>query len=369
MILASSGGLLRRIVLAAAGVMLAASAVLAAAPASDLTLWYDSPAKPDSGMTEALPIGNGRMGGMIFGGTAAEKIVFNEDSLWTGDENPSGSYDPIDGSFDKTMGAYQKFGEILIRLPGHDKAEGYRRDLDLATAIAGVRYQVGQVSYLRECFCSQPDQVLIVRLTADKPGACTGSIELRDAHKGQTASQDGQLTISGALYNGMKYEAQLAVRNEGGSLKTADSRIEFDKCDSVTICLAAGTDYVMDYAKGYRGEPPHQRVSDQASKALAKDFADLRKGHVKDYQSLFNRVSLDLGTSPADRKALPTDRRKTQVAQGGDPEMEAAFFQYGRYLLISCSRPGGLPANLQGLWNESNAPPWPATTTPTSTSR
>jgi len=146
--------------------------------------------------------------------------------------------------------------------------------------------------------------------------------------------------------------------SRGGSLKVVDSRIEFSQCDGVTLLLAAGTDYAMDHAKGYRGEPPHEPVGGQLSKALAKDDTALKRDHIEDYQSLFNRVSLDLGVTPANRRALPTDQRKAQVAKGGDPEMEALFFQYGRYLLISCSRPGGLPANLQGLWNESNAPPW-----------
>ncbi|MBP7935897.1 MAG: glycoside hydrolase family 95 protein [Phycisphaerae bacterium] len=324
----------------------------------DLTLWYDIPAKPNSGMTEALPIGNGRMGGMVFGGTGLEKIVFNEDSLWTGDENPSGSYDPVEGSYDKTMGAYQKFGEVLIQLPGHEKASGYRRDLDISTAIAGVRYRVGEVNYSREYFCSRPDQALVVRLTADQPGACTGSIELHDAHKARTVGRDGRLIISGALCNGMKYEAQLSAAHRGGSLKAVDARIEFTRCDSVTLYVTTGTDYAMDYARGYRGDPPHESVNGQMSKALAKDDAALRQDHVRDYQALFNRVALDLGPSPDERKALPADQRKSRVAKGGDPEMEALFFQYGRYLLISCSRPGDLPANLQGLWNESNAPPW-----------
>ncbi|HOW71934.1 MAG TPA: glycoside hydrolase family 95 protein [Phycisphaerae bacterium] len=329
-----------------------------AAARRDLTLWYDVPANPNSGMTEALPIGNGRMGGMVFGGTALEKIVFNEDSLWTGDENPSGSYDPVDGSYDKTMGAYQKFGEVLIQLPGHEQASGYQRALDISTAIASVRYRVGEVNYSREYFCSRPDQALVVQLAADRAGACAGSIELHDAHKARTVARDGRLVISGTLCNGMKYEAQLAAAHKGGSLQAVDARIEFAGCDSVTLYLTAGTDYAMDYARGYRGDPPHERVNGQMTKALAKDDAALKHDHVRDYQALFNRVALDLGLSPDERKALPADQRKSRVAKGADPEMEALFFQYGRYLLISCSRPGDLPANLQGLWNESNAPPW-----------
>ncbi|HWX21770.1 MAG TPA: glycoside hydrolase family 95 protein [Candidatus Binatia bacterium] len=322
----------------------------AALAAADLTLWYEHPAKPEACMNEALPVGNGRIGGLVLGGLSTERVVLNEDSLWTGDENPSGNYE--------TMGAYQVLGDLVIHLPGHDAATGYHRELELADAVAAVSYQFEGVHYRREYFCSQPAQVLVVRLTADKLGAYTGSLELNDSHQGKLLAVKNRLTFSGALDNQLQYEAQLLALNEGGSLQESGGKLEFKGCNSLTLLLAAGTDYVMDYAKKYRGEPPHARVTRQLDAAAAKSCDALKAGHLKDYQLLFNRVSLDLGQTPTERAGQPTDKRKVEAAKGGDPGLEALLFQYGRYLLISCSRPGSLPANLQGLWNDSNNPPW-----------
>ncbi|MDF2441159.1 MAG: alpha-L-fucosidase 2, partial [Abditibacteriota bacterium] len=314
-----------------------------------LQLWYEQPAK--SAMNEALAIGNGRIGGLVFGGTANERVVLNENSLWTGDENPSGDYD--------SMGAYQVLGNLHLALPGHETVTGYRRDLDISESIARVRYQAAGANFVREYFCSNPDGVLVVRLTADRPGRYSGHMALTDGHQAPVIAQSNRLVAAGALENGMKYETQLAVRHEGGTLRVEGDRIAFNNCNSLTFLLAAGTDYVMDSARQWRGEAPQQRVARQIEAASAKSDGALKAAHVKDYQSLFNRVKLDLGHSPAERLALPTDRRKVRHAEeGGDPALEELMFQYGRYLLISCSRPGGLPANLQGLWNESNNPPW-----------
>ena len=196
-----------------------------------LTLWYGQPAK--KWMTDALPIGNGRLGGMVFGGVPTERIQFNEDSLWTGDENPSGNY--------KTMGAYQAFGDILINLPSHTQPTNYRRELDISQAIATVRYRCNGVDYLREAFSSYPDQVLVIRLTADKPASHTGTIELRDAHKAKITAKGNRLTSSGALPNKLQYEAQVLVLNKGGTVEAQDGKLAFTDCDSLTILLAAGT--------------------------------------------------------------------------------------------------------------------------------
>jgi alpha-L-fucosidase 2 len=311
------------------------------ATAEEQTLWYSQPAK--AWMTEALPIGNGVMGGMIFGGTTRERLQFNEDSLWTGDENPSGNND--------TMGVYQAFGDVFINLPAHDKTAVYRRELNIGQAVARVSYQNGDVNYLREYFCSNPDRVLVARLTADKPGAYAGSIELTDMHKAAITSEGNRLTASGSLRNGLRYESQVLVLNEGGTLKADANKIEFNDCNALTILLVAGTDYAADYSKKYRGEDPHSRLTKQIQTATTKTYADLKSAHVKDYQRLFNRVELNLGQSSPAQQAIPTDQRLKAYKGGGqDMGLEQLFFQYARYLLISCSRPGGLPANLQGLW-------------------
>jgi alpha-L-fucosidase 2 len=354
---------------AAALVLLGAGA---ASFAGDLVLWYQQPVgsainealsaakgAPDLGLAggtaspfinEALPIGNGRLGGLIAGGTARERIVLNEDSLWTGDENPGGN--------DNRMGAYQCLGDVFINLPGHENPANYRRDLGLGDALAHLSYQSGGVNYRREYFCSHPDGVLVVRLTADQPGRYTGSIELQDAHGVQTVAGKNHLAFAGALNNGLKYEAQLIALPEGGTLQTNGATLEFKNCNGLTLIVAAGTDYAMNYAAKYRGEDPHPRVTKQVEKAAAKKYDDLKAAHEKDFHSLFDRVALDLGKSSSGQLELPTDVRKAMAVGTTDPGLEELLFQYGRYLLISCSQPGGLPANLQGLWNDSNNPPW-----------
>ncbi len=318
-------------------------------PKGAMTLWYRQPAR--DWMKEALPIGNGRLGAMVFGEVARERVQFNEDSLWTGDGNPSGNY--------KTMGGYQAFGDLYINLTAGQDVTEYRRDLDLDEAVARVRYTSGGVAYRREYFASHPAQVVVIRLTADKPGAQAGSVELADAHKGATAAEGNRLAFSGALANGMKYEAQALAIPDGGSLKASDGKLEFAGCNALTILLAAGTGYVADHSRQWRGEPPHDRLSRQLQAAAAKPYDALKAAHVKDHQALFRRVQSDLGPTPPDRLALPTDQRLNAYgAKGGDPGLEGLFFQFGRYLLIACSRPGTLPANLQGLWNHKNNAPW-----------
>jgi alpha-L-fucosidase 2 len=322
-----------------------------ASPApADLTLWYDHPANNNQPMNESLPIGNGRMGCLIFGAPLRERISINEDTLWTGGTNPSGN--------DNTLGAYQVFGNLYVNLPGHTNATAYRRDLDLAAAQAHVAYEAGGVQFHREFFCSHPAAVLVARFSADQPRACTGSIELADSHGAATVAAGNRLLVSGKLNNGLKYEWQALVLHEGGSLQTNGGALEFKDCDSLTILVAAGTDYAMDYAKNYRGEDPHSRLTAALEAASRQSYAALKTAHEKDFQTLFNRVTADFGQSTPAQRALPTDQRKVNAAQSVDPGLEQLLFQYGRYLLISCSRPGGLPANLQGLWNDNNSPPW-----------
>jgi len=321
-----------------------------ASPTKHLTLWYKQPAK--KWMTEALPIGNGSLGAMIFGGLDTERIQFNEDSLWTGDENPSGNY--------KTMGAYQTFGDVTIELTGgQGDCRDYRRQLDIHEAVAGVTYTAGGVRYRREYYASYPDRVMVFRLTADKPGRYTGTVRLTDAHEATIAAAEGRLTASGALNNGLAYEAQVRVVNEGGSVQAADGAVGFRDADGLTIILAAGTNYADRHEQKWRGPHPHERLTQQVNAAAARPYETLRARHVKDYQHLFNRVALDVGRTEEQVAALPTDERLAAYRRGGkDPELENLFFQFGRYLLIACSRPGSLPANLQGLWNDKNNPPW-----------
>jgi alpha-L-fucosidase 2 len=200
--------------------------------------------------------------------------------------------------------------------------------------------------------------VLVVRLTSVEPGSYTGSVRLTDMHCGKIVLEGARITAQGALSNGLQYEAQLRLLHDAGTVQVSDGAIEFANCNSLTLLLACGTDYRMEYAKGWRGPDPHEIVSRQMQAAAAKSYKALKSAHSKDYKALFGRVALNLGTAPAARQMLPTDQRKALDTGGDDPELEALLFQYGRYLLISCSRPGSLPANLQGLWNDSNDQAW-----------
>ena len=333
--------MLKRTSYIVAFIAISAAAFAAEQHPSDLKLWYDNPAT--NWETEALPIGNGRLGGMIFGGADAEHIQFNVDSLWEGDE--------------KDTGAYQAFGDVHIEL-GHKDVSDYRRELDISRAVHTVSYTSGAVRYKREYFASNPARVMVFRFSADKAGAYTATIRLTDMHGAKIVVQKDRLTASGALKNGLKYKAQLLVLHEGGSIKAGDGVIEVAGADSITLLLAADTNYLNDYAEGWRGEDPGLRITGQLKAASAR-LADLQAEHVKDYRSLFDRLRLDLGRTPAAAAALPTDERLIAYEKDvNDPELESLYFQYGRYLLISCSRPGALPANLQGLWNNSNNPPW-----------
>src|ERR1019366_1970344 len=201
-----------------------------------------------------------------------------------------------------------------------------------------------------------PQQALVLRYTAGKPGAYNGTLKLNDAHAARTTAAGNRLTAGGNLANGLQYETAVQVVNSGGRVTaSADGVLHIENADAVTILVAAGTDYVADRARGWRGEGPHARIDRQLRAAAATSYGELRAGHVADYQRLFRRVALQLGAAPD----LPTDERLVQYRDGTpDTDLEALFFQVGRYLLISSSRPGSLPANLQGLWNNSNNPPW-----------
>ncbi|HEY4208570.1 MAG TPA: glycoside hydrolase N-terminal domain-containing protein, partial [Puia sp.] len=322
---------------------LIAAAFSISTQAQDLTIWDIRPAK--TWMTEAYPMGNGTIGGMVFGGIAHEHIQLNENSLWTGDE--------------LNTGAYQALGDLFIDLSQKDTSDDYRRTLDLANAVQQISYTVDGVQYKREYFCSHPDRVMVLRFTADRPGAYTGSIRLKDAHGVRTSTEGATLVINGVLENGLHYDARALVRVEGGAvIPSADSTVQVSHADAFTIYFTAGTDYSNRRSLQWRGLDPTGKDRRVLTAATGKGYELLKSRHLYDYRSLFGRVSLRLGSTPAEEQALPTYQRLLHYQQEGDHGIEALLFQYGRYLLISSSRKGGLPANLQGLWNESNTPPW-----------
>ena len=307
-----------------------------------LKLWYRQPAH--NWMTEALPIGNGTLGAMVFGGLETERLQFNVNSLWTGDETDTGHY--------------QAFGDVLIDL-NHAGATDYRRELDIENAIHRVFYAHNGVRFERVAFASHPSGVIALHLSADKPGALSGVVRLSDMHEAPIVAQNARLRVTGQLENDLNYEAQLWVSNSGGEVETDEAGVHFQNCDALTLLLSADTDYRADFEQGWRGEHPSAAITRRLEKASAKTFAELLAQHIADYQNLFGRFALDLGKTAPAQANLPTDARLIAYHAGqSDPELEALFCQYGRYLMISCSRPGGLPANLQGLWNDSNTPPW-----------
>ena len=480
-----------------------------------LVIWHEKPAV--NWQEECLPIGNGRMGCMIYGGIEKEQIQFNEDTVWIGDEEDTGSYqafgdlyielapglaagnvsnpsghgtskgesvarasdgdpqtkwcmehegkavvwqvsypsapanplqsyaltsandvsnrDPrvwklegsndgkawtlldeqrLDQSFPKRhmkknfafqndqrfstyrftfqphdSSHFQVAGIELVDSPG-DVPEDYRRELDIDKSLHTVTYEKDGTHYKREYFASRPADILVFRLSADRKGAYTGTLSLKDAHLRETKAENNRLLFSGTLSGKygrpqenyaiqLQYEAQIVVLNEGGSLEATDGRIVFKDCDELVIMLDGGTDYINQRERGWKQEHPHKRITQTLAEASQRSFDELLAEHIADYQALFGRVTLDVGETPVETRRLTTPERlnayrgkearfpggtvyeqpAVNIAGGArDPNLEELLFQYARYLMISSSRPGCMPANLQGLWNESNRPPW-----------
>ena len=402
----------------------------AAEVSTPLTLWYQQPAVK---WTEALPIGNGRLGAMFFGGITNEQIQFNESTLWTGQPheyqhagavkflpqmrdllNAGRALDREAAALEQaghkaeavqkrkaaaakqkeaeSIGGkefmsvplhqtkYQPFGDLRISFPPVTEVTAYRRDLDLDTAVAHVRYQAGDTTFTRECFATFPDRVIVWRMAADKPGHVSFTASLSSPHPfAQTsdvcvhyvpqingrpatpqeftppaASEENELALSGQVEEGgLKFQAQIRVIAHGGTVRVSQQGITVEKADDAMILLTAATSF-----KNFHdiSADPQDRCATVLAAVTGKDYAALRQAHIADYQALFRRVSLDLGKTDAAK--LPTDQRLKNFAGGDDLDFAALAFQYGRYLLIASSRAGGQPANLQGIWNDSLKPAW-----------
>ncbi len=368
------------------------SLALGAGGGEPLKLWYERPAA--NWGRESLPLGNGRLGATVFGGVERERLAVNELSLWSGWPEPGndrvGAFAALEKvrallrAGDRTeagklalrefasekgygkpdFGAYQAFCDMQLQFdPPPGTVEHYRRELDLDTAIARVAFRADGCEYAREYLCSYPDQVLAARLTAAARGKVSFRLGVTTAHTNATVSaRGGELVLSGRVaspdprHAGMAFEACLRVQTEGGTLTAEGSQLVVKGADAATVVLAGATNYKLEYPR-YQGTAPAKRNRDTLSALRGKSWAELRATHVADHQKLFRRVALDLGGES--REALPTDARLARYKQARDDRgLEALLFQYGRYLLIASSRPGGLPANLQGLWNDSNKPPW-----------
>ncbi len=305
------------------------------------SLWYD---KEAAGWLAALPIGNGDLGAMIHGGVAEEHLSFNVSSLWTGNEIE--------------MGSYQPFGDLYFQ---QDKTatSDYKRALSLDDALHRVSYRIGSTTQQRCAFASHPDRVIVVQFRNMGPALIQGKLRLSDAHQAQISANGSSISSTGTLSNGLRYHAQVRVELDRGTCRVDQQQLVIENAGVVTLYLAADTSFVNDPQKQWRGNDPISSVDQRLDAAGKKGFDALLRDHVADYQSLYQRVTLDLGKS---HRELPTDQRLIRYAQsqpgGDDPDFEALVYQYGRYLLISSSRPGGLPANLQGIWNRDLKPAW-----------
>ncbi len=304
-----------------------------------LKLWYDKPATV--WMTSALPLGNGELGAMFFGGVGQEQIQFNEKTLWTGNTN--------------LRGAYQNFGDIYLDFQHQDAYSDYRRELNLDTAIGSVSYKYNGIRYTREYFASNPDSVIVMRISApEKKGKLSFSVRLSDAHSGILKVEDNLLTISGTL-DLLSYEAQVRVVNEGGRLSVDNHKVMVTDADAVTLFLSAATNYNVSSATylGESEEQLHQKVSRRIMQAGKKDYKELKRNHLLDYCPNFSRVKLDLGVKMPD---ITTDLLVSKHKES--TYLDILYFQYGRYLILSSSRGMNLPNNLQGIWNNDNNPAW-----------
>jgi alpha-L-fucosidase 2 len=349
------------------------------APHGGHVLWYRAAAPQ---WDHAMPLGNGRLGAMVFGNVNRERIQLNEQTLWMGGPRERDNPDALthlpevrrllfEGKPREAyavaerylMGkpsrleSYQTLGDLRLNFDYDDPITDYRRELDLDTAVARVSYRVNGVGYTRDTFVSHPDQAVVIRVTADRPRQVTLGVWMdRSQDAITTIAGHDQLDLAGRLGGGagLSFQASAKVIAEGGTQETFPERVFVDGADAVTIVLAART--------SFRGGDPASRVVHDLHRATAKPYSRLVADHVADHQRLFRRVDLQLGAPEATEVAAqPIDHRLERVKAGHpDAGLDALFFQFGRYLLIASSRPGNLPANLQGLWNDSMSPPWDA---------
>ncbi len=353
------------------------------------TLWTNEPLILDDSIPQpndaraaweksVYPIGNGRLGCTAFGDPKRERIQFNHDALWVGNED--------------NTGAYQPFGDVYIAFD-HQNYTEYRRKLDLERAVQTICYESDGVTYQREYFASRPARLIAMRFSADRPGSLSGVVSIGNIHNIPTTVEGNTLVMGGdtskfeywqfVLENperlianrayasdkniDLDFEARVCVLNEGGAVRAEGDVVRFSGCNSVVLLLAADTNYLADRKRGWRGEHPHDRIVSDLARVQTRSFEQLREEHIADYQGFFHRLKIDFGSSPEARQALPTPERIASYSndvKSGQPtldrELESQMYQFARYLLIGSSAPseGTLPANLQGIWSISRKPSW-----------
>ncbi len=366
---------------------------------TDNLLWYPAPA---AAWVEALSVGNGRLGAMVFGGVDVERLALNDDTFWSGGprdwDNPearavlpevrrllaAGDYAAATALCREMQGpfnqSYQPLGDLALRFDHAASPADYRRELDLQTAITTVAYRCAGVTFRREVFASAPDDVIVVRLTTDRPGAVSFVAALATPHPHTVASGSadglvlagkGPAHVAPSYYDvpdpvvydadgeGMSFAVRIAVSAEGGQVTVGQEGLRVVGADAVTLVLAAATGFNGPArSPGREGRDALAIAAATLAAARARSYDALRQAHIADHAALFGRVTLDLGRSEA--ADLPTGERIRRWQHADDPQLVALLFQYGRYLLIASSRPGTQPANLQGIWNAHIRPPWSA---------
>jgi alpha-L-fucosidase 2 len=342
-----------------------------------LRLWYDLPADT---WNEALPVGNGRLGAMVFGGVKKERIQFNEETLWTGgphDYANEGAVDHLEEirqllragkqqeaevlAMEEFMSVplrqkeYQPFGDIYLEFPGHQDYSGYSRELDISNAICRTSYLVDEVRFTREIFSSHPSQVIVIQLDADKAGSLNFQLSMDSPHVQSTVTHsNGMLQLDVAVADGvLRGTAGIHVETDG-MLSEADGKIAVQDASSATLRLSAATSFIS-YAD-VSGDPV-ALMKQQLDASLGSSFKSMKEAHMADYRAYFDRFSLDLGNNGRD--TIPTDQRLLRFMESPeDPSLISLYTQFGRYLMISASRPGTRPSNLQGIWNQDVKPAW-----------
>jgi alpha-L-fucosidase 2 len=361
-------------------ILLAGSDLIHSQPIN--ALWYNHPAKQ---WTEALPIGNGRLAAMVYGNPYRETIQLNENTVWAGqpyrNDNPDakealpevrklifeGKYKDAQDLVNKKFISrnsqgmpYQTVGNLNLLFPGHENFANYYRDLNIETAMTSVRYDVDGVTYKREVFASFPDQVILVRITASKPSKINFTASMnRSAPVVISTDSNDKLIMSGitgdcdSIKGAVKFQAQVKIITAGGAVFSNDTALNVTNADVATIYISIASNF-----KNYNDITAlaEERANTYLRNALKNKYEQALRDHIDDYQHYYNRVSIDLGVT--DSVKNPTNIRIEQFAKGNDPQLAALYFQFGRYLLISSSRPGGQPANLQGIWNNQLYPPW-----------
>ncbi|MGW2048451.1 glycosyl hydrolase family 95 catalytic domain-containing protein [Streptomyces sp. NPDC001858] len=323
-------------------------------------LWWQAPADDHSMIEQGLPVGNGRLGALASNDPGRELLLITDATLWTGGLNDTLD---ADGQFPygrSDFGSFTLLARLTVDLPDHDLSgvNGYRRTLDLAQAVLTTTYVRSGVTYRRQIFASRPDDVIVLHFTQSGGGRYTGSVTLDGAH-GEAAT--GAESFGAALPNGLRYGAAVTAHGSGGRVRVNGTRIDFTGCTDLTVVVSGGTDYAPDAEANYRDPSldPRKLSRTKVRAAAAHPVGTLLRTHVADHQALYGRLDLSLGESTAEQRSLDTWQRLTARARDTtpDPELEAAYLQFGRYLMISGSR-GSLPLNLQGLWLDGNDPDW-----------